>query len=189
MPGQTPPSHEHPSSITIPIEGPTSKEIMARQETKARRWWTLGVCTLLGMQIAIGAVAITLANNDSTVAVIPNYYSSAVNWDATRRAREHFQDLGWTVNIGASSVFEEQRNVTISLKTEEQQPIENHRVTAQVFHHAKGSEIHTLKFEDAGNGLYSAKSDLLRGGLWSVKLRIEGERGVAEVVQDVWVEN
>ncbi|MFK7737040.1 MAG: FixH family protein, partial [Pirellulaceae bacterium] len=149
----------------------------------------LGVCTLLGMQIAIGAVAITLANNDSTVAIIPNYYSSAVNWDATRRAREHFQDLGWTVDIGTSSVFEKERSVTVAIKTQDQQPLEDHRVTADVFHHAAGSDIHTLKFRDSGNGLYSAESTLLRGGLWSVKLRIEGERGVAEVVQDVWVEN
>jgi nitrogen fixation protein FixH len=188
MPGQTP-IREASNSEQVQVEGPTSKEIMARQETTARRWWTLGVCTLLGTQIAIGVVAITLANNDSTVAIIPNYYSAAVNWDATRRARERFQDLGWTADIGASSVFEKQRSVTVSLMTEDQQPIVDHRVTAQVFHHANGSDIHTLKFEDVGSGLYTAESSLLRAGLWSVKLRIEGERGVAELVRDVWVEN
>ena len=77
-----------------------------RVERKARRVWVSIVVGLLGLQVVAGITTVVLATGDPTVAIIPNYHDSAVNWDTTRRARQLTDRLGLQVKPEVSAADE-----------------------------------------------------------------------------------
>ena len=62
-------------------------EDMQQLERRARRFWVSVIVGFLGLQVLIGVASVVLALNDPSVAVIPNYHQSALDWDVTHRAR------------------------------------------------------------------------------------------------------
>ncbi|MFN3190570.1 MAG: FixH family protein [Aureliella sp.] len=153
-------------------------EAFRRAERRAKRLWMSGVVALLGTQILIGAFSIYLSKSDPTVAVVPNYYHNAVNWDATRRGFEHMRDLGWEVAIVDSSSAAGQASFLIEL-TDEEEPVSDRRITGELFHHALAQERHQVRFEETGPGIYRVVLPAGKTGLWQLNLRIEGEHGIA----------
>lgn len=55
-----------------------------RAERNSKRIWVSLVVLLLGLQIGIGAIAISLATSDPSVAVVPDYHEAALNWDTDK---------------------------------------------------------------------------------------------------------
>lgn len=158
-----------------------------RAERRAKWFWVSGIVGLLGLQVAIGAVAIYLAHSDNTVAVIPNYYQSAVNWDTTRRARQLSEELGWQSQCVVGEAVGTLRPVRFTLTDAEKAPVGDARISAKLFHHAQGSEVYTIHFSESEPGIYEATSPLTKSGLWQVSLQIEGEHGIAAIEQQVLV--
>lgn len=151
-------------------------------ERRARRFWVSVIVGLLGLQVLGGAVAVYLALSDPTVAVIPNYYQASLEWDTKRRNLEQFQSLGWKshVLVDAEDVELQQRLVTIQMRDKDDQPVRGLKVYAQVYHHARGGEIHRLRFDEADPGNYVSITRLTKAGLWQVDLMLEGDSGTAE---------
>ncbi|MEM8735406.1 MAG: FixH family protein [Planctomycetota bacterium] len=149
-----------------------------RAERRAKRLWLSGVVALLGTQIVIGAFSIYLSKSDPTVAVVPNYYHNAVNWDATRRGFELMRDLGWQVAIVDSSHAAGQASFSIAL-TDEEEPVSDRRITGKLFHHALAQERHQVRFQETRPGVYRVDLPAGKTGLWQLNLRIEGEHGIA----------
>lgn len=151
----------------------------AQLERRARRFWVSLVVFMLGIQVAIGATALYLANSDPTVAIIPNYYESAVNWDSTRRARELASHLGWSIRTSVGPLLEGERLFRVELQSREGQPVSNVRVSADVYHHAKGADIHRIRLQEAEAGVYVGRCAIAHAGLWQMDLHIEGDHGIA----------
>lgn len=158
-------------------------------ERRARHFWVSLIVGFLSLQVAIGIVAVYLAVSDPTVAVIPNYYQSAVNWDTTRRARELTGQLGWelTVNAGPVIAQEDHRQLRLEVRSRDQAPVDDLMVSAKVFHHARGTEIHKLRLSGLGEGIYVSPIPLTQAGLWQVELQLEGEHGIASLSQELIV--
>lgn len=151
-------------------------------ERKARRFWVSIIVGLLGLQVIGGAVAIYLATSDPSVAVIPNYYQAGLDWDVKRRNMNRMKTLGWTTSVlvDAEDVDLGQRMVTIQVRNSQGAPVSQVRVAAQLFHHARGMEIHRMIFDETAPGDYVAISRLTQPGLWQVDLTLEGNHGIAE---------
>ena len=62
-------------------------------------------------------------------------------------------------------------------------------VSAKVYHHARGNEIHPLRFDQGSPGDYLAITQLVRGGLWQMDVTIEGDHGIAETSIELTVTN
>ena len=159
-----------------------------RVERRARRFWVGLVVGLLGTHVLIGVLSLYLSVGDASVAVIPNYYHSAVNWDVTRRARELTQELNWTISPSVSQIADDARVVRVELRNASGQPVRGIRVRAEVFHHARGGERYELRFTEISDGVYAAPTSLLKTGLWQVKLSMEGDHGTAEHEQALQVD-
>lgn len=165
-----------------------AKVDLATQERRARRFWVGLVVTLLGTQVAIGMFSLYLSVGDPSNAIIPDYYRAAVNWDVTRRARELTQDLQWDVAPTVSQAVDGERVVSVHLVDGERQPVRGVHIRGQVFHHARGGERYALQFSEIADGVYATPTQLTQSGLWQLRLRMEGDHGIAEHEQELRVE-
>jgi hypothetical protein len=163
----------------------------AKTERKAKRVWVGVIVTLLGLQVVSGIVTIYLATSDPTSAIIPNYYQSGLNWDTKHRNLSQFVNLGWHLIVEVQPTDEEspQRLIKIRLFSKES-AVSKQRISASVFHHARGREIFKLQFDEANQGEYVTISKLTQAGLWDFDVLIEGDHGTAETrfTMDVRVE-
>ena len=87
-------------------------------ERSAKRMWISLVILLFAIQISIGGTAIYLATGDPSVAVVPDYHTVALNWDAHHRARTAPERLGWKMNITASDVADTRGMRALELRIE-----------------------------------------------------------------------
>lgn len=160
-----------------------------RVERKARRVWVSIVVGLLGLQVVAGVSTVVLATGDPTVAIIPNYHDSAVNWDTTRRARQLTDKLGLQVKprVSAVDAATGRRTLQVQVLDRDGQPQRAIYIEARVFHHATGKEVHRLKLVEGAPGVYSAETSLTQAGLWQLDLRIDGKHGIAATSEEMLV--
>ncbi len=169
---------------------PLSAAELAVAERRARRFWGTLIVGLLGLQVFIGIGSIFLSIGDPTVAIVPNYHQQALDWDATHRARQLTKQLGWQVNpqIGAITPENQKRLVRIGIRDRAGNVVPGLNLSAGVYHHARGSTIHELRFTETEPGYYEAMTSLAASGLWELKLQMEGDHGIASDVRDLVVE-
>lgn len=170
--------------------GPLTAAELAVAERRARRFWGTLIVGLLGLQVFIGIGSIFLSIGDPTVAIVPNYHQQALDWDATHRARQLTKQLGWQVTpqVGAVSPESQKRLVRIGIRDRAGYVVPGLNLSAGVYHHARGSNIHELRFNETEPGYYEAMTSLVASGLWELKLQMEGEHGIASDVRDLIVE-
>ncbi len=173
------------------VDAPSGSNIAdAKLERRSRNVWVTAVVGLLSLQVIGGVTTVMLAVGDPTGAIIPNYHSKAVNWDSTRRALQMTDELGLAIRADAtiSPVDSSKRTLLVEVFDREQQPVTQFRLHAKVFHHARGSEVHSVALDEAQPGVYVASTSLSQAGMWQLELQIEGEHGIAAVSQEMFVE-
>ena len=151
-------------------------------ERRARRFWVSVIVGLLGFQVLGGIATAYLATRDSSVAIVPNYYQAGLDWDITKRNRDLFVTLGWKcdVQVQEADLEYNQRMVLIQVRNTSNQPVIDLRVNGQIYHHARGNEVHRLQFDQSHPGDYVAMIKMTQSGLWQVDLTLEGDHGIAE---------
>lgn len=163
---------------------------VAKAERRARRTWVTIIVGLLGLQVAIGVFSLVLATGDSSSAIIPNYYQSAVNWDSTRRARQLTRDLQWQLRkmVGPVDTRTGRRELQIQVFDPQGRTVEGLNLSAKLFHHADGANIYRVDLQEVSAGFYVGTTALEQSGLWQVDLQIEGDHGIAADSSELWVE-
>ncbi len=148
----------------------------ALAERKAKRFWVSLVVGLLGVQVAIGGVAIHLSTGDRSVAVVPDYHQAALDWDITKNARTAAQRNGWILRLTASDVADQRgmRAVELQILESRRHAAGELQVSARVYHHASASEVQSVEFRSIGDGRYLTLAPMGRAGLWQIDLTIEG---------------
>ncbi|QDV21784.1 FixH family protein [Aureliella helgolandensis] len=178
----------NPSNLNFPPQFASRAEFL-RAESHARRWWVSFVVGMLTLQVAIGMTALYLSLSDPTIAVVPNYHQSAVNWDITRRALQLTDSLQWQMNIDVvtSREGEPTSELQVQVLAADGVPIEGMNVTARVYHHARGNEIHSLALKETQPGYYAGGLKLAQVGLWQIDLQMESQHGIAAHRSELYV--
>ncbi len=150
-------------------------------ERRARHFWVSLIVGLLGLQVAGGITAIFLSVSDPAMAIVPNYHQAALNWDASHRAHQLTQQLGWQIHptVGARDDAAGSRTVSFEFLDKAGQPVSGLNIGASIYHHARGAVVERLRLTETQAGVYAAESRLERSGLWQVSLQIEGAHGTA----------
>lgn len=163
---------------------------LAQAERRARRFWVTLIVSLLGLQVVIGIGSIFLSIGDPTVAIVPNYHQKALDWDATHRARQLTKQLGWHVvpQVGVLSPENQKRLVRIGIRDRAGRVVPGLNLSAKVYHHARGANIHELRFTETEPGYYEGATSLAASGLWELQLQMEGDHGIASDVRDLVVD-
>ena len=168
------------------------QEQFAIVERRARRFWVSLIVGFLGIQVLIGVGSIYLALGDPSVAIIPNYHQSALDWDLKHRAQLLLDDLGWQVTILITPDSEmasppQARELGIRITNQGGVPIEKLHIEAKWFHHARGQQVHQALLSEIEPGFYATPTTLNAPGLWQVSLSIEGDHGIASLSREVEV--
>lgn len=180
----------HASTSTGSSVALSSMAEQTNLERRARRWWVSGIVSLLGLQVFIGIGSVILAVSDPTVAIVPNYHQKALDWDATQRAANLTRKLGWQVTpvVGLLTTGGDNRLVRVSIRDRQGRPVSDLNVSAAVYHHARGSEIHNLHLVETDAGFYEGATNLTQAGVWQVYLQFEGNQGIASDNREMMVE-
>ncbi|MEZ6137141.1 MAG: FixH family protein [Pirellulaceae bacterium] len=152
---------------------------IAAVERRARRFWVTLIVGFLSVQVIIGFGSVYLALGDPSVAIIPNYHQSALDWDIKHRAEENLRRLGWSVDVNVSSATANLRTIDVRVLDRQGQPVSDLLIEAKVFHHARGSTIYKAQLKETDPGTYWMSTQLTRAGIWQIDLNLVGEQGVA----------
>ncbi|TWU47348.1 FixH [Rubripirellula tenax] len=161
----------------------------SKNERRAKRFWVSLVVTLLGIQLLIGFVAIRLATGDPSAAIVPDYHNAALNWDVSQRAITAADRMGWTVSIATSDVADARgmRATEISILDDQDQPVDDLRIMASIYHHARAANVQTFAIESIGQGRYLTLAPMQRPGLWQMELMIEGAEQLIKKSSEITV--
>lgn len=173
---------------TLATQPVPDKADLQQIERRARRFWVGLIVTLLGIQVIVGLGSVYLALGDPTVAVIPNYHQSALDWDIKHRAQQLLERLKWQVTVEASSIAADQRTLQVRIEGPQGEPIELLNVRGKVYHHARGQEIAQVVLKETTAGNYAGQVPITRPGLWQIELAIEGDHGIANKTTTIEVE-
>lgn len=158
---------------------------MQQLERRARRFWVSVIVGFLGLQVLIGVASIVLALNDPSVAVIPNYHQSALDWDVTHRARQLADQLGWQIDYNVvPGEHAGQRTLLVSILDRDGKPIRDLNVSARLYRHARGGNVDKFKLKEVADGNYQADTKLTEKGLWQIELAVEGAHGIASLSRE-----
>jgi nitrogen fixation protein FixH len=132
----------------------------------AFKWGTF-VVLLLGSQVAIGVVAIILANSDPTVAVVPGYHKKALLWDQSVQLRQSSLAVGWQVQL-RQLPGKDRTRLQWTVLDREGKAVSNIHGSVVMFHHARAGETMEFRIEDNADGI-----DLEREGIWQIEMTLD----------------
>lgn len=134
-------------------------------------------------------IAITLATGDRSFAVVPDYYEKGVAYDERKALLAESAALGWSVVIGPGEYADAigQRELVVSVRDAEGQPVQGLDVKVEAYHVARASEPVALKFVEALPGQYVAQARMSKEGFWqfAIDATNDNHRFVAELRQFV----
>ena len=148
---------------------------MARLIPKERIWPAI-IIGALAANVVFGIVLARVANRGSSLAVEPDYYTKAVQWDSAVAEARRSSALGWHVSPALTAVGDEQGAVlSLAMRDAAGAPIIGAvvRVEARQVAHADENLVATLVADDPG--AYRAALPMVRAGLWEV--RVDATRG------------
>lgn len=133
--------------------------------------WPGMVLGLLGLQVVMCVVAITLATRDPSVAVEPDYYQKALHWDDSQAAKARQAALGWAINVeqGATNEMGE-TTLRLRLTDKAGQPLAAASVSGEFFHRARANTRASFSANQIELGLYESKLRLGRPGMWEFRV-------------------
>ncbi len=155
-------------------------------ERKAKRFWVSLVVGLLGIQLAIGYVAIRLASSDPSVAIVPDYHDAALHWDEHQSAIAAPKRLGLVTDLDVSraSNTNGSRAIAFSITDKSGMGLPGVEVTATVYRHARASEVQSLAMSSVGDGKFMASAMMPNDGLWQVNVTVVGAAEPIQVAEE-----
>jgi nitrogen fixation protein FixH len=140
---------------------------------------------LLGATLVGWAVMVSLALNDPSFAVEPDYYQKALAWEAHQAQERENERLGWQARAQAKAVpgWPGQRELTVEL-TDRTGRLSGASVSLAAFHNARASTIIESALTEKAEGAYSARLPMRLPGEWELRLTaIRGDERFTQVLR------
>ncbi|MCC7053166.1 MAG: FixH family protein [Gemmatimonadaceae bacterium] len=132
--------------------------------------WPVAIVTVLLAQVAFGVWMSRIARADPHFAVEPDYYSRAVNWDATMAQSRLDRALGWQATASLVRTAGTAATLQVSLRDSTGAPVRADSVSAAVLAVAHAGDVSQLTLAPAGD-TYTVPVAVAARGLWEVQLR------------------
>jgi len=132
--------------------------------------WPFVPALLLGAVLAgLGTMA-AIAIRDPGFALEPDYYQKALAYDAEIEQRARNTELGWKVELGDIRARGRAAEIELALADAEGRPISGATVEFEAFAVARSSLRTTARAPETTPGIYRARVDGARGGLWEIRV-------------------
>ncbi|TWT51239.1 FixH [Rubripirellula amarantea] len=145
----------------------------ARANRNAAIRWGGVVVGFLTFTLCLGFAAITLATQDPSVAIVPDYYQKALDWDKTEKLRRDSEALGWVVQASVGS----DGTLHIDLRNADGLPIKLRSGTVEIFRHARANHVVTRNVTASSSGTISIADVVTHNGLWTFRLDLLNDLG------------
>ncbi len=146
--------------------------LVSDSKKKGTFWALLPVGLLLGMFVGWG-VMLSLALDDPSFGVEPDYYEKALHFDAYEAQRRESRRLGWALDFEVEEASGKDAELSVRLLDAKRQPLDNAKVQVTAFHNARSRNVKTLVLEPRGSGRYAARLSSPRPGLWEFRFRVD----------------
>jgi nitrogen fixation protein FixH len=137
--------------------------------------WPIGIVAILVATVGLNIYVYHVANDDQSLAIEPDYYRKAVDWDSTMAQMRQNAALGWHLSptLGAFTI-RGGAPLTVTLTDAAGAAIPDATVKVAAFFNARANDIidTTLRRDAAG---YAATLPVKHGGVW--ELRFDVTRG------------
>jgi nitrogen fixation protein FixH len=148
---------------------------------KAGMMWPIGITAILGATVAANIVMIRLASDDPSMAIEPNYYKKAVDFDSTMAAERRSNALGWTaVSSIEPMVAGQPTRVRVKLATADGTAIPDATVKVVALFNARANDLKQATLTAQPDSSYTASIDVSFPGLWEV--RVDATRGAEHLI-------
>lgn len=140
----------------------------AKQERRSRRFWVLLIVGFFSLDIAIAAIAISMAAGDPSFRSIPGFGERAVAWDQRQSLKEAWNKQGWATEIVRAQPSMDA--VEIGLKDAAGNPVSGCTGSVTMFHYTRVATQWTVPLTETQPGLYQAKIDVSKPGMWNLEI-------------------
>ncbi len=154
--------------------------VPSRAARKGSVWPVVIVCMLL-TNVCICAITVYAAlSNPAAVAVEPDYFQRALDWDEEQSEWTPLEQAGWVVE--GSAVLRDDRAIAILTITGRDAET---GLRGQAFHKASADERFDLMLVRTGEDRYEAWLPSARAGLWEVRAVDEDAKVRFSIVVEV----
>ncbi len=146
---------------------PSVSDFQHRERT-AQLLWTGGIVGFFAIQAVLWAVALTLTHRDQSHAIIADYDSRALNWDAWQAQLSASNNLGWKADISVpvSADRSKQSELLVSITDTNGELVRDATLSIDMFHCGRAANKEHVQLNPADDGKYVGKFRLDRSGLW-----------------------
>lgn len=144
--------------------------------SKSGLFWMLFPVFLLVTSVSGWLVMVSMAVDDPGFAVEPDYYKKAAQYDVEMEQRAENSRLGYGVELVSFAPSDASSAALIlSVHGAEGKPLNSARVSVDVIPVARAFEAQALTLNSLGAGVFEAKIERPRRGLYEVRVRVEFE--------------
>lgn len=149
-------------------EGPSAK--------KNGLFWMLFPVVLLVTSVSGWLVMVSIAVDDPGFSVEPDYYKKAANYDSVLDQRATNSRLSYEVElVSFTPIGERNAELILSVTGPDGEPLREARVTADARPIARAFDVQEFSLRQRDAGVFVAKVERSRPGLWEVRVRVEVE--------------
>ena len=144
---------------------------------KRGTFWPLGIGAILAITVGVNIAVYYVANDDPSLAIEPDYYRKAVNWDSTLAQERVNHTLGWRLTPSLGTFTPTQgADLRVSLTDSTGAPVAGATVKVSAFYNARANQILDTTLAPTAGG-YEGRLRVNHSGVW--ELRFEVTRGDA----------
>lgn len=136
------------------------------------RVWPHFIFVLLALNFTVVGITVFVATSDPSFAVVPDYYTKAVEWDVQKEKQLASDALGWHVHAAAIPSGSAM-SIRVIVSDKDSKPIGDAKVTADVFHSKFPGQRATVELTSSIDGGYEVPVPTPHIGEWNIELRIE----------------
>jgi nitrogen fixation protein FixH len=150
-----------------------SPEAAAARGKRAAIVWGSVIFGLLGLQLVLCVIGVTMATRNKSAAIESNYYDKALHWDEQKARSAASLALGWRVKLSVGEIaVTGGRQVSVTVVDKNGAVVQDAKVTVGYFHHALPKETHEAELAPAAGGIYQAVLPVDRPGKWEFRLMV-----------------
>lgn len=138
--------------------------------------WPIGIALVLGATVVGNLIMMRIANDDPSMAIEPDYYKKAVDFDSAMAQERRSNALGWTaVSTMDSLVSGRRTRLHVRLRDASGASVPDASVHVTALFNARANDLQTGALQRDDDSSYSAPLDIRYPGEWEI--RVDAVRG------------
>jgi nitrogen fixation protein FixH len=143
---------------------------------KAGIGWPIGIALILGGTVAGNLIMMRVANDDPSMAIEPDYYKKAVDFDSTMAQERRSNALGWTAVSSMDSIVNGRpTRVHVRLRDASGASVSDATVQVTALFNARANDLQSGSLQRETDSSYSVPLNIRFPGEWEV--RVDAVRG------------